>query len=899
MALTPMMQQYLSIKEAYKDTLVFFRLGDFYEMFFDDALQASKELEITLTGRDAGLEQRVPMCGVPYHAAEGYIKRLVARGFKIAICEQVEDPAEAKGIVRREVVRVITPGTYLDDGNQESIFIVTIVSPADCPDSGSFSACFVNVITGDVFVDDLLDEEAVVERLLAFQPVELVVTEHTYEQLKASFQQPNLQSITVTLHASLQSAANDQDVLCRQFGSSILEDAAVAGPGIRTACGILLDYIQNTQKRMLPHVKKPQRVNWKDTLILDACSRRNLELTETLRDGKKQGSLFGVIDQTITTMGSRLLKQWLLAPLQRAEAIARRQDAVEELMKDYLIRQDLKPLLRNVYDLERLTAKLSYGTANAKDLIALCQSLEQIPPIKLLIREFQSAEYNGIQKDLCDYEELMDRIAHAIVPDPPISLKDGGLIRDGYHPELDRLRLIAREGKTWIAELEREEREKTTIKSLKIGFNKVFGYYIEVTKTNVHLVPEQYERKQTLANAERYVTAELKQREAEILHAEERLTELEYELFVEVREYIVDHVDTLQRVAHALAKLDVYYALASVAAEHRYVRPVLDLSDVIEIHAGRHPVVEQMLQGRSFVANDTLLNCRDQQIMLITGPNMAGKSTYMRQVALLVILSHIGSFVPASYARIGLVDRVFTRIGAADDLAGGQSTFMVEMVELANILEHATPRSLIVLDEIGRGTSTYDGISIARAVVEYLQDRQQIGAKTLFATHYHELTELGHQLPGVQNFSTHVEDTGDSIIFLRKIIPQPADRSYGIHVAKLAGLPDAVLKRANEILTMLESKGQSGKEVIGELAATATPIQQQEAEAPAQLSLFEGYTKKQEHAKQREKAKEPRDALQEDIIQAIQTLDLIRMTPLEAMNQLFLLQERIQNKNRR
>jgi DNA mismatch repair protein MutS len=901
MALTPMMQQYLSIKQQYQDALLFFRLGDFYELFFDDAMVASRELEITLTGRDGGAEERIPMCGVPYHAAEGYIKRLIEKGFRVAICEQMEDPALAKGIVKREVIKVITPGTHLDDSEQDPLFLAAWLPHPD-PSGSLHALAFACVMTGDIYLDDQLTLSDILEYMNKYRPVELVIPNQLDPKVVDAVVNHLLRQASIAKVEDPFSDESPSGVVRKQFGSDVFAVSGFPEESIAWhACGYLLNYLNKTQKKVLPHLKNPVRLKQSSQLLIDSFTRRNLELFETIRDRKKEGSLFGVLDRAVTAMGSRMIKQWLLNPLNRVYDIQKRLDAIQELMEQFILREDLKRTLRNVYDLERLVAKLSYGTANARDLIALCQTLQQFPLLGDLLAQMKSETFLEIRRHLEGFEDLADRIERAIVPEPPTGLKDGGIIRDGYDEELDRLRLIAREGKHWIAQLERKERDRTNIKSLKIGYNKVFGYYIEVTKSNLALVPDDYERKQTLANAERYVTRELKQREAEILHAEDRLMELEYTLFLQIRDMAAEYMSQLQLAATALANLDALYSLATVAAEHDYVRPIVDQSDVIEIKDGRHPVVEQMLRDSKFVANDTLLNGTDRQIMLITGPNMAGKSTYMRQVALITILAHMGSFVPAKYARIGLVDRVFTRIGAADDLAGGQSTFMVEMVELANILKHATPKSLVILDEIGRGTSTYDGISIAKAVVEFLHGSKTVGAKTLFATHYHELTVLGEELPGVQNFSTQVQDTGDTIVFLRKIVPEPADRSYGIHVAKLAGLPPDVLNRANEILQELESSAvlpapaDSLATVSDAYLETAAAAQPAEVTHAAQLSFFHGLEERVEDrsdlgADRRTDRSSEQEA---KVVERLRKLDLIRMTPLEAMNELFALQQQL------
>ncbi|MFC4766397.1 DNA mismatch repair protein MutS [Effusibacillus consociatus] len=862
---TPMIEQYLSIKEQAEDTLLFFRLGDFYEMFFEDAVTAAKELEITLTGRDGGVGERIPMCGVPYHSAESYIQRLIEKGYKVAICEQVEDPSQAKGIVKREIVRIVTPGTIMDGKTvqeKSNNYIAGVVSVAE-----QFGLAFCDVTTGEFFVS-IASAQSVWDELQQFQPAEVVVpAAEGYETLSGQIRD-RLGCLLTNGLPGTHTEAKALTLLQEHFQLLSLESIGLGGFSQAVmAAGMLLAYLESTQKRNLQHLKKPLLLTRESHLAIDNFSRRNLELTETIREKSRQGSLLWLLDKTVTAMGGRLLKKWVERPLAVRAEIERRLQAVEELVNELLLREDLRQMLQEVYDLERLMGRVAYGSANGRDLLAIAASLSVLPDLRERLSNANSPLLQEIGQAIREMKEIVHLIQRAITDEPPVGIRDGGLIRDGFDEHLDKLKQASREGKQWIAQLEQQEREKTGIRSLKVGFNKVFGYYLEVTKSNAHLVPDSYERKQTLANGERFITPELKEKEALILEAQDKMVDLEYELFLQVRDQVAAVLPDIQRAAEAIAHIDVLQSLASVAVERRFTKPVITDSDRLVIEEGRHPVVEAVLKRETFVPNDTLLDCGANQIALITGPNMAGKSTYMRQVALIVIMAQMGSFVPAKRAEIGIVDRVFTRIGASDDLAGGQSTFMVEMVELANILHHATKNSLIILDEIGRGTSTFDGISIAQSVVEFLHQSSAVGAKTLFATHYHELTELAERLPGVTNYSTHVQEKGDSIVFLRKIIPQPADRSYGIQVAKLAGLPDAVLQRAKEILHVLEN----GQTAVKEAAAAKLPRQTGETTSP-QLSLFD-----QPHP----------------VVTELQSLNLLNMTPLEALTTLHRLQQMV------
>jgi DNA mismatch repair protein MutS len=860
-----MMQQYKEIKERYKDCILFFRLGDFYEMFFEDAEIASKQLEIALTARDCGLEERAPMCGVPYHAAHSYLAKLISRGYKVAICEQMEDPAQAKGLVKRDVVRVVTPGTVIDPDMLEAKknnYLMCIY----CRQT-YFGIAVVDITTGEFFTTQitwgssmrkLLDETA------RFMPSEIIANkEFVMKPEYKSFFEDYLGIRTSVLPDQVFDPAFCEQKILSLFEDNPLKDLELA----RCATGALLDYIESTQKVDLKHIESIQDYKIEQYMIIDSASRRNLEITETMREGKKKGALLWVLDKTTTAMGGRLLRRWLEQPLLDADEIQMRLDAVEELKDGFMVRNELMDLLRGVYDIERLAGKLVFGNVNARDLISLKLSLSKLPYIK----EMVSGLKNGLNGTMAERLDLLEDIAglieKAIADDPPLSVKEGGIIKEGYDEEVNRLRKAATEGKNWIAELEARERARTGIKSLKIRYNDNFGYYIEVTKPNIPQVPDDYVRKQTLVNSERFTFDPLVELEKTILGAEKRVVQLEYELFCQVRDTVSVHVRRLKVTAHCIAELDALCSLAEVADRNNYVKPKVYEGGIIEIKEGRHPVVEKTLAENPFVPNDTWLDTEDNRISIITGPNMAGKSTYMRQVALMVLMAQAGSFVPAAYARIGMVDRIFTRVGASDDLASGQSTFMVEMSEMANILSNATPRSLLILDEIGRGTSTHDGLSIAWAVIEYINDRARLGTRTLFATHYHELTELEDRLHGIKNYCVSVRKRGDDIIFLRKITRGGADRSYGVEVAKLAGIPDAVIQRAKIILEELEeadiNKNPRRK--------TAKPVE-------GQLDLFASSSlTKAEH----------------EVLDELRSLDPSLLTPLDALNKLYNLQQKL------
>lgn len=803
--LTPMMKQYFEIKDKHRDYILFYRLGDFYEMFFDDAKLASRELELTLTGRDCGQDERAPMCGVPYHSAEGYIAKLVRKGYKVAICEQVEDPKLAKGLVRREIVRMVTPGTVIEssmlDENRNN-FLGCVFSAG-----GRVGVCFADITTGEAYATGSDSWGEILSELGRFGPREVLVGgEAAGEVQLTAFLHERLEALIEPMpEESFDTDAASARIIERFRVTDFDAVGLTELPQTVQSIGGMLCYLEQTQKSSLANLNSLQVYQQGKYMELDLIARRNLELCETMRTQEKRGTLLWVLDRTKTAMGARLIRQWIEKPLRNPLHIERRQHAVSALFEDVIARGALVDELNRVFDMERLIGRVVYGTAGARDLRALCAAIEHLPAI----REEASRFGTGLLRELTGRIDLLEDvrvlIASAIVDEPPISLRDGGLIRTGHHEEIDHLRDLASGGKGEIAAIEQVEREKTGIKGLKIGYNRVFGYYIEVTKSNVNMVPDHYIRKQTLANCERYITEELKALESTVLGAQERLTALEYEVFVRVREAVGAEVHRVQATAQALATLDVLCALAEAAAENNYVCPTVDFSGRIDIRDGRHPVVEKMLADSLFIPNDTVLDNKENRTAIITGPNMAGKSTYMRQVALITIMAQIGSFVPAAAAHIGVADRVFTRVGASDDLASGQSTFMVEMTEVAEILKNATKASLIVLDEIGRGTSTYDGMSIARAVVEYVTDTKKIGARTLFATHYHELTALEDLVPGVKNYNIAVKKRGDDITFLRKIVRGGADDSYGIEVAGLAGVPNAVIRRAKHVLADLEA----------------------------------------------------------------------------------------------
>ena len=810
-ALTPMMQQYMAIKEQYKDCILFYRLGDFYEMFYDDALTASRELEITLTGKNCGQEERAPMCGVPYHAVDVYLNKLVAKGYKVAICEQAEDPKQAKGIVKREVIRIVTPGTNLsqqalDEGRNNYLMCLVY-------DNNQFGLAITDISTGDFYTTEVATLKELYDEIHRFSPSEIICNDSFYMSGASLDDFKDRLHVSVsTLDTWYMDEAVSVQKIKEHFKVASLDGLGLTDfPSGTLAVGALLLYLYETQKNTLDNLTKITPYRSGGYMIIDSATNRNLELIETLREKQKKGSLLWVLDKTKTAMGARLMRNWIEQPLIEKKKITARQDAVEELYNDMITREEIREYLNAVYDLERLVTRISYRTANPRDLIAFKTSLGMIPPVKQLLSQAKSTELKEIDERMDCLEDIYDLIEKSIQDEPPIMIREGGMIKEGYNEDVDKFRLSRTEGKTWLAELEAREKEKTGIKNLRVRYNKVFGYYLEVTNSYKELVPEDWTRKQTLANAERYITPELKELEDMILGAEDKLAALEYDLYCEVRDSIGEQVVRIQETAKAIAHLDVLASLACVAQSNDYVRPSINTKGVIDIQGGRHPVVEKMNNNQMFIDNDTYLDNKNHRISIITGPNMAGKSTYMRQSALIVLMAQIGSFVPAKSANIGIVDRIFTRVGASDDLASGQSTFMVEMTEVANILRNATSRSLLILDEIGRGTSTFDGLSIAWAVVEHISNPKLLGAKTLFATHYHELTELEGKLDSVNNYCIAVREQGDDIIFLRKIIRGGADKSYGIQVARLAGVPDSVIDRAKEIASWLEETDVTDK----------------------------------------------------------------------------------------
>ena len=879
--LTPMMQHYMDTKALHPDCILFYRLGDFYEMFFEDAITASKELEITLTGKSCGLEERAPMCGVPYHAVDGYLNRLVSKGYKVAIAEQVEDAKVAKGLVKREVVRIVTPGTNLDlmalDETKNNYLMAIVYA------GGRFGVATVDVSTGEYLVTELPDGGKLLDEIHRFMPAEIICNEtFSMSGLDLTELQERLEISLYTLDAWY-----FDEVLCVQklkdhFQVSSLQGLGLDGfdGGILSA-GALLQYLQETQKNSLSQLTRIKSYAIGKHMMLDRSTRRNLELCETLREKQKRGSLLWVLDRTKTAMGARTLRKYIEQPLLEKEEIEYRLTAVACLLEDAITREELREYLTPVYDIERLITKIAFGSANPRDLTAFSGSLKMLPPIRYLLDDLSSPMLQEVRKQLDPMEDLFALIEAAIGDEPPLAMKEGGIIKDGFHEEVDRLRRAKSEGKDWLAKLEEDEREKTGIKNLKIRYNKVFGYYLEVTNSYQNMVPDYFVRKQTLANAERYITPELKELEDTILGAEEKLHALEYELYCTVRDTIGAEIERIQTTAKAIATIDVIASLSFVAERGNYVRPQINEKGIIQIKDGRHPVVERMISGNLFIANDTFLDDKKQRISVITGPNMAGKSTYMRQVALIVLLAQMGSFVPAVSANIGLVDRIFTRVGASDDLASGQSTFMVEMTEVANILRNATPKSLLILDEIGRGTSTFDGLSIAWAVIEHISDQKQLGAKTLFATHYHELTELEGKIESVNNYCIAVKEKGDDIVFLRKIVKGGADKSYGIQVAKLAGVPEVVISRAKEIVEEL-SDGDITQRVsdikVKEITVNKkSRPKKYDAVDMAQMSLFETVT-------------------DDDVLEELKTLDVGNLTPIDALNTIYRLQNRLKNR---
>ena len=865
---SPMMQHYLDMKEKYKDCILFYRLGDFYEMFFDDAINVSKELELTLTGKECGQEERAPMCGIPYHAADSYIAKLIANGHKVAICEQLEDPKLAKGMVKRDVIRVVTPGTVIEANLLEDKKNNYIMSVYKNGIYYGLTAC--DVTTGDLRTTEIKETNnfsALLDEISKYSPAELVVNPMMYDcseeiaKIKERFDvyitrleekefTDNYEALSVKYKI-----VDDEEKPVEDLSKYMLSVAAT---------NALFTYLLDTQKNNLDHINKIILYSVTKYMSLDINARRNLEITEKLRDKAKKGTLLWVLDKTSTAMGGRLLRRWLNNPLIDVSKINKRLDAVAELKDNIILRGDILDNLKKVYDIERLAGKISYGSANGRDLISLKSSAKQLPEIKKILSQVKSSLLTELYSELDTLDDVYDIIDKTIVDEPPISVKEGGLIKLGYDEEIDKLKTATTDGKNWIINLEAEEREKTGIKGLKVGFNKVFGYYIEVTKSNISLVPDRYIRKQTLTGGERYITEELKNLENQILGAEEKVVNLEYNVFVEVRDKIEAQIERVQKSAGIIATLDCLCSLATVAEDQNYVRPEVDESGVLDIKDGRHPVIEKILPSGSFVQNDTYLDESENRLAIITGPNMAGKSTYMRQVALITLMAQIGSFVPASYARIGVVDKIFTRVGASDDLSMGQSTFMVEMMEVAQILKEATANSLVILDEIGRGTSTYDGLSKAWAVAEYISDKEKCGAKTLFATHYHELTDLENKLEGVKNYSIAVKEKGEDIIFLRKIVKGGTDESYGVHVAKLAGVPQTVTKRANEILKSIERKNVLNNKKIEK---------QEKGVADGQLTMF--------------------NYKLAEIAHELDKVDVNELTPIDALNTLVKIKEKM------
>ncbi|GMX60950.1 DNA mismatch repair protein MutS [Paenibacillus elgii] len=934
---TPMIEQYLSVKAEVPDAFLFFRLGDFYEMFFDDALLAARELEITLTGREGGGEERIPMCGVPYHSAENYIARLIEKGYKVAICEQVEDPAEAKGVVRREIVRIVTPGTVMDARSLSETVNNYIVAVVFSGGGYGFAAC--DISTGELYVTRLSGSfELLLDELNTYSPSELLGSEAVLEQIRGSAS-TWLKTAVMTPREPVSGGGLAPEGL---FSEKQLTSLPESG---RETLALLMGYLQETQKRSLSHIKHIRVYEPNQYMVMDPFTRRNLELVETVRDRSKKGTLLWLLDNTVTAMGGRLLRRWIEKPLMNAAHINDRLEAVDRLYNQLIVRDELKQALKEVYDLERLTARIAYGSANARDLVALKVSLQQVPALREQCEASGSRTLAALAARIDPCQDLMTWIAEAIVDEPPVSVRDGGMIRAGLSARLDQLREASANGKQWLAELEKQERERTGIKSLKIGFNKVFGYFIEVTKSNLSQLEEgRYERKQTLANAERFVTPELKEKEALILEAQESMVDLEYELFVGLRDQLASYIPRLQQLAELIATVDVYQSLAHVSASNRFTRPEIGDFYELEIEEGRHPVVEAVLEDGVFIANETRLTREDGNMLLITGPNMAGKSTYMRQVAMICLMAQIGCFVPAKRAKVPVIDRIFTRIGAADDLIGGQSTFMVEMMDIQVMTEKATERSLVIIDELGRGTSTGEGMSIAQAVIEFLHDK--IGCKTLVSTHFHELAHLEESLGGLRNYCMAVKESGKQVTFLRRLIRGAASTSYGIYCAQIAGLPASIIERSYELLNSFEARtellqgqvqpaagsenkpavrnaneqvaGQpetvapNGAETIAEAAApdaqaavryaveAAVPAVQLQAERLdaatkepevgdiVQLSLFAVHEAKPEKPSKR-------DAKTDKVLEQLRSADLMNMTPMTAMNFLYELKKQLPN----
>ncbi|WP_042122052.1 DNA mismatch repair protein MutS [Paenibacillus senegalensis] len=956
-----MIQQYLSVKSGVQDALLFFRLGDFYELFFEDAKVASRELELTLTGRDGGAKEKIPMCGVPYHSADGYIARLIEKGFKVAICEQVENPQDAKGIVRREVVKVVTPGTFMDNkqaGTSQNNYITALAVS-----NGEYALASCDLSTGELYATSFSSSlEQLLDEVSVYSPAEIVGAPTLLAEVRALYSHTKIPIYTeresagspggrplaaaseltgsLTGHAS-GSQGHDYDPLSRFQAGDVqsLNDAEQA------SVALLMSYLQETQKRALDHIERIQRYEPDQYMVMDPFTRRNLELVETVRDRSKKGSLLWLLDRTVTAMGARMLRRWIEKPLMNKQSIEDRLEAVECLHNQMIVREDIRSQLKEVYDLERLVGRICYGNANGRDLAALRQSLRQVPHLKELCLHSGSSTLRRLVRQMDDCGDVLELIAAAIVDDPPVSVREGGLIKKGYHEHLDKLREADTSGKQWIAELERKEREATGIKSLKIGYNKVFGYYIEVTRANLSLLPEgRYERKQTLANAERFITAELKEKEALILEAQEKMVLIEYDLFTQLREEIAAHRTRLQQLAATIASVDTLQSLAVVSASHRFTRPAISENGDMVVKEGRHPVVESVLKEQSFVANDTVMEMDTNRVLLITGPNMAGKSTYMRQVAMISIMAQMGSFVPAEQAAVPITDRIFTRIGAADDLIGGQSTFMVEMMDIQAMTAKATPRSLVIIDELGRGTSTGEGMAIAQAVIEYLHD--QIGCKTLVSTHFHELAHLEDSLTYLHNYSMAVKESGRQVTFLRKLVPGAASTSYGIYCAQIAGLPESIISRSYALLSTFEARavdyGGEANQGRKEMAAARDDAQEiahdnaygnardnahdnaqgnacgnahdnerlaQAGRSPeaVQLSFFgdteslssaESKLQKKSYTAERNSSM---DLLKEDsssgeiyrVVEQLKQADLINMTPLQAMNLLYELKQKL------
>ncbi|MBS4535971.1 DNA mismatch repair protein MutS [Clostridium sp. D2Q-14] len=865
--LTPMMEQYMKIKNENKGSILFFRLGDFYEMFFDDALIASKELEITLTGRECGLKEKAPMCGVPYHSADGYIGKLISKGYKVAICEQVEDPQLSKGIVKRDIIRIVTPGTVIDSkmlDEKRNNYLVSIY----LNDKG-IGISYVDITTGELYTTEKNEKDinklinTLMDELAKIKPKEIIVNKDIYDsKIRKTIE--NRFNSTVNKSPEWVFNTNESEKIIKNHFNVL----NLKGYGIEkldfsiNSISALLEYLEETQKISLAHINNISKYNIDNYMILDINTRTNLEITETIRDKTKKGSLLWVLDKTSTAMGARMIKKWIEEPLLDKKLINERLNGVEVLIDNIVIMDDIKEILKEVYDIERLVGKISYGNCNARDLIALKNSIKILPELKEILGELNSFYLKKLSKNIDLLIDVHELIENSIINDPPITIKEGGIIKQGYNKDLDELITASKEGKQWLSKLENSEKNRTSIKSLKVGFNKVFGYYIEITKSNLDLVPDDYIRKQTLSNSERYITPELKEMESKILGAEDKSTILEYKIFNEIRNEIRNEIERIQNTAKIISNIDAINSLAQVAYKNNYIKPNINNNGLIDIKNGRHPVVEKVLDEEMFIPNNTILDTENNRLNIITGPNMAGKSTYMRQVAIINLMAQIGSFVPAEYANISLVDRIFTRVGASDDLSQGQSTFMVEMNEVANILNNSTSNSLIILDEIGRGTSTYDGLSIAWAVIEYISDKNKIGAKTLFSTHYHELTELEGVINGLKNYKITVKEDGDDIIFLRKVVRGEADKSYGIEVANLAGVPSEVISRAKTILSELEMKDINND--IDFKNRTYNKDEEILGAKDDQINIF-SYKK-------------------DEIVKIIQEIDLINITPLESMN---------------